>query len=74
MQEIIKDKYRHVAESLQNAKIVTETVRIRDLELIDFDETKPVYLAQYGSYFAITEIKADENGYAEVTMFQLYND
>lgn len=74
MQEIIRDKYRHVAESLQNAKIVTETVRIRDLELIDFDETKPVYLAQYGSYFAITEIKADENGYAEVTMFQLYND
>lgn len=74
MQEIIRDKYRHVAESLRNAKIVTETVRIRDLELIDFDETKPVYLAQYGSYFAITEIKADENGYAEVTMFQLYND
>ena len=74
MQEIIRDKYRHVAESLQNAKIVTETVRIRDLELIDFDETKPVYLAQYGSYFAITEIKADENGYAEVTMFQIYND
>lgn len=74
MQEIIKDKYRHIAESLQNAKIVTETVRIRDLELIDFDETKPVYLAQYCSYFAITEIKADENGYAEVTMFQLYND
>lgn len=74
MQEIIKDKYRHIAESLQNTKIVTETVRIRDLELIGFDETKPVYLAQYGSYFAITEIKADENGYAEVTMFQLYND
>lgn len=74
MQEIIRDKYRHVAESLQNAKIVTETVRIRELELIDFDETKPVYLAQYGSYFAITEIKADENGYAEVMMFQLYND
>ena len=74
MQEIIRDKYRHIAESLQNTKIVTETVRIRDLELIDFDETKPVYLAQYGSYFAITEIKAEENGYAEVTMFQLYND
>lgn len=74
MQEILTEKYRHVKDSLQNVKIITETVRVRDLELIDFDETKPVYLAQYGSYFAITEIKADENGYAEVTMFQLYND
>lgn len=74
MQEILKEKYRHVKDSLQNVKIITETVRVRDLELMDFDETKPVYLAQYGSYFAITEIKADENGYAEVTMFKLYND
>lgn len=74
MQDILKEKYRHIEESLQSAKIVTEKVRIRDLELIDFDETKPVYLAQYGSYFAITEIKADEKGLAEVTMFQLYMD
>lgn len=74
MQAILKEKYRHIEESLQSAKIVTEKMRIRDLELIDFDETKPVYLAQYGSYFAITEIKADEKGLAEVTMFQLYMD
>lgn len=74
MQAILKEKYRHIEESLQSAKIVTEKVRIRDLELIGFDETKPVYLAQYGSYFAITEIRADEKGLAEVTMFQLYMD
>lgn len=74
MQAILKEKYRHIEESLRSAKIVTEKMRIRDLELIDFDETKPVYLAQYGSYFAITEIKADEKGLAKVTMFQLYMD
>ncbi len=74
MQEILDEKYRNVAESLQKAKIVKEKIRIRDLELIDFDETKPIYLAQYASYFAVTEIKADETGLAEVTMLQLYFD
>lgn len=72
MQQIIDEKYRNITDSLQKAKIVTEKVRIRDLELINFDETKPIYLAQYGSYFAVTEIKADETGLADVTMLQLY--
>lgn len=72
MQDIINTKYRNISDSLQRAKIITEKIRISDLELIGFDETKPVYLAQYGSYFAVTEIKADDNGIADVTMLQLY--
>lgn len=74
MQEIINDKYHHVARSMERTKVVTEKVHMSDIELMNFDETRPVYLAQYGSYFAITEIKADEVGLAEVTMFQLYMD
>ena len=74
MQEIIDEKYKNVSQSLQRAKIVTEKVRIRDLELINFDETKPIYLAQYASYFAVTEIKAEDTGTADVTMLQLYFD
>lgn len=72
MQEIINTKYRNISDSMQRAKIITEKMRIRDLELLNFDETKPIYLAQYGSYFAITEIKAEQTGLADVTMLQLY--
>lgn len=72
MQEIIDTKYRNIVDSLQRVKLITETIKIRELELVNFDETKPIYLAQYGSYFAITEIKADDTGLAEVTMLQLY--
>ena len=72
MQDIIDTKYRNIVDSLQQVKLITETIHIRDLELIRFDETKPIYLAQYGSYFAIIEIKAEETGLAEVTMLQLY--
>ena len=71
MQNIIDEKYAEVVQTLQNAKIVKEKMRIRDLELLDFDETKPIFLAQYGCYFAVTEIKADTNGLADVTMLQL---
>lgn len=72
MQDILREKYRHIGESLQRVKVITEKIRISDIELLDYDETKPIYLAQYGNYYAITEIKADEAGFAEVTMFQLY--
>lgn len=72
MQDILREKYRHIGESLQKVKVITEKIRISDIELLDYDETKPIYLAQYGNYYAITEIKADEAGFAEVTMFQLY--
>lgn len=72
MQEILDDKYRLLALTLINAHMITEKIIIRDVELLTFDETKPVYLAQYGAYFAVTEIKASSNGTAEVTMLQLY--
>lgn len=72
MQDILREKYRHIGESLQRAKVITEKIRISDIELLDYDETKPIYLAQYGNYYAITEIKANEAGFAEITMFQLY--
>lgn len=71
MQEILNDKYKEVAETLQYAKVVKETMRIRDIELLEFDETKPVFLAQYGAYFAVNSIKSDANGLAEVELLKL---
>lgn len=72
MQRIIDEKYNNIRETLQNAKIITERIKLRDVELVKFDETKPIYLAQYGSYFAVTEMKSEENGIAEVTLLQLF--
>lgn len=71
MQTILSEKYREVVNTLQSAKVVKETMRIRDIELLEFDETKPVYLAQYGNYFAIIEIKSEASGVAEVEMLKL---
>jgi hypothetical protein len=73
MQQILNDKYREVINTLQNVKVVTETIRMRDIELLNFDETKPVFLAQYGAYFAVNSIKSDANGLADVELLKLNN-
>lgn len=71
MQDILVEKYAELSRTLNGAKVIKERVRISNVELLQFDETLPVYLAQYGSYFAITEIKGGDNVYADVTMIQL---
>lgn len=73
MQQILNDKYREVMNTLQNAKVVTETVRMRDIELLNFDETEPIFLAQYGAFFAVNSIKSDANGLADVELLKLNN-
>lgn len=71
MQDILDEKYRDMIRTLQQPKVIKEKVKMRDLELLRFDETRPIYLAQYGAYFAATEIRATNSDMAEVTMLQL---
>ena len=71
MQRILSEKYGLIRNALQNAKIITEKMRIRDTDIAHFDETRPIYLAQYGAYFAILQIRTDDNGLADVTMLKL---
>jgi hypothetical protein len=65
------DRYAGLIRSLQKAKILHEVFALTELDIKQFDETTPVYLAQYGHYYAVTEIKTSETGVAEVTLFQL---
>lgn len=71
MQEIIDTKYKNLAATLNAAKVIKETFTLSDIDIMEFDETRPVYLAQYGAYFAVTEIQVNEDGTSDVTMFQL---
>lgn len=71
MQSILNEKYTELTKTLQMAKVVKEKMRLSAIEIVNFDETIPIYLAQYGRYYAVTEIKTDSDGNAEVTMLQL---
>ena len=71
MNDILAALYGNLANTLQNITIITETFVLSDFELLNFDETIPVYLRQYGAYFAVLEIKSSKAGIAEVQMLKL---
>lgn len=73
LQSIFDSKLEKLRKTVANPHQITERFNLSDLEILNFDETKPVYLAQYGAYFAVLEIKTTSSGYSEVTMIELNN-
>lgn len=71
MQHIIDTKYAKLRETLNEARIIKEYVRLTDIDIMNFNEARPVYFAQFGAYFAVTEIKQTSNGYCEVSMIRI---
>lgn len=69
--EIIGNRYQLVSEVLNEARVITERMKLNDADLFSFDERVPVYLSQYGACFAVLEINADEDGFADVKMIKL---
>lgn len=68
---IIENNYKSYQKYIREPKIITELVEIRDHELRNLDMSVPVYLAQYGKYYAIISIKAEKTGICECKLFQL---
>lgn len=73
LQGIFDSRLEKLRKTVANPHQITERFNLSDLEILNFDETKPVYLAQYGAYFAVLEIKTTSSGYCDVTMIELNN-
>lgn len=73
LQDIFDNKLKKLRKTVANPHQITERFNLSDLEILNLDETKPVYLAQYGAYFAVLEVKTTSSGYCEVTMIELNN-
>ena len=73
LQDIFDNKLEKLRKTVANPHHIVERFNLSDLEILEFNETKPVYLAQYGAYFAVIEIKTTSSGYCEVTMIELNN-
>lgn len=63
---LIANNYQTYKGLINNAKVVTEYIRLNSIELRDLEMDIPVYLAQYGCYLAIIEITTKETIYASV--------
>lgn len=68
---ILSDNYKAYQQIILRPVIITEKVEISDIELREIDVTVPVYLAQYGRYYAIMSIKAENTGICECELLQL---
>ena len=68
---VLNERYGALKEVLNRARIIKENILISEYDLKEFDESIPVYLGQYGKYYAVIEMKAEDNGIAEVQLLQL---
>lgn len=68
---LIANNYQTYKGLINNAKVVTEYIRLNSIELRDLKMDIPVYLAQYGCYLAIIEIKTKENDICECKLLKL---
>ena len=71
LQGILDGKYKRYAGIIARPYVVTEWLYLRDVDILRFDESVPVYLAQYGAYFAVLELKVNADGYTEAKMIKV---
>ena len=71
MKRIIAEYYGDLAETLAKPVVINETIRINDVELANVDESRPIYLAQHGAYFALLELSVKGNGTADAKLLKL---
>lgn len=68
---IIAAQYKVYQEEVREPKVITELIEIPDYELKKLDMSVPIYLGQYGKFYAIISIKAEKTGICECKLFQL---
>ena len=68
--QILKEKHPLISSPNRFLQIKA-TVRMNDIDLLNFDETKPIYLAQTGAYYAVKELQANSKGNATATLIKI---
>ena len=69
--EIFKSKYETLRKTVERPHIITERFYLTDLEIMAFDETRPVYLKQYGQYFIVSQLTVNAEGWTEAELIQI---
>lgn len=69
--ELIANYYGMFQRIVASPVVVVDNFLLNDIELKELDYTRPVYLRQYGRYFAIVEIKAPSSGACECKLLEL---
>lgn len=68
---LLGNYYGIYQQSVKTPVVITENVLLDEFTLRDMDLSIPVYLRQYGRYYAVVEVKAPSNGVCECKLLQL---
>ena len=68
---LLEKYYNSYRELVTHAKVITERIHLNSVQLKYLDLTVPVYLAQYGSYFAIINVKTKDDNICEVKLIKM---
>lgn len=68
---LLDRNYKSYVEMLNKYKEVTCIMSLSPITLNNIDFSRPVYLRQFGAYFAIMEIKTKKNNIAEVKLIKI---
>lgn len=68
---LLSKNYQSYQKVVRNPIIITEKIEISDIDLKELDVTVPVYLGQYGRYYALISVKAEDTGVCECKLLQL---
>lgn len=73
-QGIVATKYKTLQDILRRFRMITVNARLSPVDLRQLDYTRPVYISQFGSMFAIYSIETGENNISECKLIQLKMD
>lgn len=69
--KLIQANWQAYQDIILRPKIITEQVRLNAIDLKQIDMTIPVYISQYGSHFAILEIKTKNDDICDVQLLKI---
>lgn len=67
----ISETFGYLQAILENYTCVKEKLRLTEFDLQNFDESVPVYLDKYNTFFAVSSIQRDKNGISTVELIKL---
>lgn len=70
-EEMMGNMFGYLKAIMNDYHLVKEKFQLDEIELRDFDESRPVYLSKYNAYFAVSSIQRDKNGVSTVELIRL---
>lgn len=68
---LIEVHYKALQDMVRRPVLITAHIRLHEIDLARLDLTRPVYLGQYGHYYAILKIQTSNTDLCKVELLQL---